>query len=180
MSEPFADGYAAALVAEATRRSGLVWLAPLEGGRARPAWHVWREGAVYVVHEGREQRLPWLRAAERVRVTARSKDKGGRLVTWLARPVPVEPGAPEWDAAVADLHAARLNPPDGEQQPARWARESLVTRLEPTGELLEQPGALPTGSLAAPPPPTPATTRTPLPFVVGPRPGRRRRRGAGP
>jgi hypothetical protein len=135
---------------------------------------VWREGAVYVVHEGREQPLPWLREAGGVRVIVPSKDKGGRLVTWAARVVPVEPATPEWDAAVADLHAARLNPPDGEQQPARWARESRVTRLEPTGELLERPGAMPTASLAATPPPTPATTRDKLPFLVGPRPRRRR------
>ena len=176
MTEPadvFGDPYAAGLVAEAAKKSGLVWLAD-DGGRAHPAWHVWRESAVYVVHEGREQPLPWLRRASRVRVTVPSKDKGGRLVTWVATPVALDPGSPEWDAAVADLHAARLNPPDGEAQPARWARESLVTRLEPTGELLERPGAMPSGSHVAEPVRTSATTRDKLPFVIGRRARRRR------
>ena len=171
MTEPFADAYAAALVAEACRKSALVWLRPEGDERAYPAWHVWRDGAAYVVHEGYEQPLPWLAEAERVVVLVRSKDKGGRLVGWVARPQPVEPGTPDWDAAVPDLHAARLNPPDGEEQPLRWARESRVTRLAPTGELVEQPGDMPTGSLAAPPAPTSATTLGRLPFVLG----RRRR-----
>jgi len=32
------------------------------------------------------------------------------------------------------LHAQRLNAPDGQEQPARWARESRVLTLLPDGE----------------------------------------------
>lgn len=158
----------APLVEEACRRSKLVWLtAPDLPGRA--VWHVWHEGAVHVVTGGLEQPLPELPAT--VEVTVRSKDKGGRLVTWVARVDTLDVGSAEWPAAAAALHAERLNPPDGEAQPQRWARESRILRLTPTGQVRERPGALPTASLAAAPATTPATTRGRLPFVLG----RRRR-----
>jgi hypothetical protein len=68
-------------------------------------------------------------------VLVRSHERrSGLLVTWTAEVSPVEPGTPAWDDAVPVLHAARLNAPDGEQQPQRWARESTVLRLRPTGE----------------------------------------------
>lgn len=163
-----------ALVEEACRKSAMVWLQPAAAGRAVAAWHVWHAGAAYVVSGGREQWLPPMPEGGRVLVTTRSKDKGGRLVTWAATARQVEPGSEEWDAAVPELHGKRLNAPDGEEQPARWARESTVTRLEPTGELLEAPGHMPTRSHAAAPPGSPATTRGPLPFVFGRRARRRR------
>jgi hypothetical protein len=176
--EPLRD-FEMALVAEAARKSGVIWVAV--GGsttNARAAWHVWLDGAAYVVTGGAEQQLPGLESAADVLVTVPSKDKGGRLVTWVARPSVVEPGTDEWAAAVPALHAKRLNAPDGENQPARWAAESRVVRLEPTGEVLERPGAMPTRSEAAPPRPTRATTRGPLPFVIGRATGRGRRRPA--
>jgi hypothetical protein len=162
-----------ALVAEACRRSKLVWISVL-GRRPAPAWHVWLDGAAYVVHGRAEQPLPDLDSgATTALVTVRSKDKGGRLVTWAAQVTDLAVGSPEWDAAVAALHTERLNARDGEEQPARWARECRITRLQPTGEVREAPGAMPEDSGASPPPPTPATTRGPLPFVVGPRARRR-------
>lgn len=164
---------AAALVAEACRRSSMLWLRPHGSRRAHAAWHVWHTGAAYVVHGGSEQRLPELLGVDPVEVTVRSKDDGGRLVTWHAAATAVEPTDGEWEAVVAALHAARLNAPDGEEQPARWARESHVVRLGPRGPLAEQPGAMPTSSHAAPPPPSPATTRGRLPFVLGRRRPRR-------
>jgi len=163
-----------ALVAESCRASAMSWLRP--DGTARPllAWHVWHEDALYVVSGGHEQELPDMPAGTPVAVTVRSKDNGARLVTWTATASPVEPGSPLWDAVVPVLHAKRLNPPDGEAQPARWARESTVTRLEPTGVLAESPGRMPRRSHAAPPPDSPATTRGALPFVIGRRARRRR------
>lgn len=163
----------AALVEEACRKSGLVWLALPGSAGERPAWHVWHEGAVWVVHGGREQPLPGLQGAPTVLVTVRSKDKGGRLVSFTARAQDVAEGTPEWAGAAAVLRAKRLNAPDGEAQVERWARESVLTRLEPTGEVPERPGAMPDGSLAAAPRPTPATTLARLPFVLGRRRGRR-------
>jgi len=176
--EPLRDEYEMALVEEATKKSGVIWVRPASAppSSARAAWHVWVEGAAYVVTGGHEQRIPGIDSATEVVVTVPSKDKGGRLVTWMARPSLVEPGSAQWAVAVPALHANRLNAPDGEEQPARWARESQVIRLEPTGEVLERPGAMPTRSQAAPPRPTRATTRGPLPFVIGRATGRKRRR----
>ncbi|MCW2605584.1 MAG: hypothetical protein JWO60_277 [Frankiales bacterium] len=120
------------VVAEATRRSGLVWVRPEAGGREQPVWHVWHDGAALVVTGGLEQPFP---EAARVVVVVRSRARqGDRLVQWVATVEDVPPGTPAWDAAVPLLHAERLNAPDGEEQPARWARESRVLRLVPTGE----------------------------------------------
>ncbi|MBD9732077.1 hypothetical protein IGX29_09665 [Streptomyces sp. H28] len=161
-----------ALIEEATKKSGLVWV---EGpaGPARALWHVWHEGAACVVGDGPgEQPLPGLADGARAQVTVRSKDKGGRLVSWTATVVELPAGSEAWTAAVAELKGKRLNAPDGEAVPERWARECRVLRLEPTGATAPLPG----GSLAAPPRPTPATTRRPAPAGL-PRLLARRRRG---
>ncbi len=165
---------ALALVEEACRKSSILWLRPPGQKRSVAAWHAWADGGAYVVSGGREQDLPPLPHGATVLVTVRSKDKGDRLVTWSARAVPLVTGSPEWEHVVPELHAKRLNPPDGEAQPLRWAAESTITRLEPTGELVEAPGRISTDSHAAAPPESPATTRGRLPFVVGRRARRRR------
>ncbi|MGW2690444.1 hypothetical protein [Streptomyces sp. NPDC001296] len=168
-----------ALVEEATKKSGLIWVeaVPHAGAHTQvtPAlalWHVWHEGAACVVGDGPgEQPLPGLTDGGEAVVTVRSKDKGGRIVTWPARVVELAPGSPEWEAAVAELKGKRLNSPDGEQMPERWRRECRVLRLEPRGETLP----LPSDSQAAPPPPSPAVTRRPIPAAL-PRLLRRKRR----
>ncbi|QNP70376.1 hypothetical protein IAG44_13570 [Streptomyces roseirectus] len=151
-----------ALVEEATKKSGLVWVKGSDAP-ARPLWHAWHEGAAHVLGDGPgEQPLTGLSEGGTAEVTVRSKDKGGRLVTWTAQVARVEPGTPEWDAAVAELKTKRLNAPDGEAMVGRWARECRLLRLEPTGETLPAPE----GDLAARPVPTPATTREPIPAAV--------------
>lgn len=168
---------AMALVEEACRKSALVWLRPLGARYAVPAWHVFTAGAVHVVGGGIEQDLPELAAdgdGDEVEVTVRSKDNGGRLLTFRATVTRVPPDSEAWTTVVPDLHAKRLNPPDGERQPQRWAQESTVLRLEATGRLVESPGHPSHRSHAAEPPGSPATTRGPLPFVVGRRARRRR------
>lgn len=155
-----------ALVEEATRKSGLIWVGVADQA-PRPVWHVWHDGGAYLVVGGREQELPGLDAVHTVSVTVRSKDKGGRLVTWTAKPRQVRPDGQEWVTVAALLHGQRLNATDGEQQPKRWRRESQIYRLEPTGVVAERPGTMPTGSQAAAPPASPATTRGKLPFVIG-------------
>jgi hypothetical protein len=165
---------ALAIVEEACRKSALIWLRPDGADRSYPAWHVWVGGAVHVVSGGLEQPLPELPDGSTVDVTARSKDTGGRIVTFRATVTSVTPDDEVWGSVVSELHAKRLNPPDGEAQPDRWARESHILRLEPTGELVEGPGHLPHRSHAAEPPVSPATTLGPLPFVVGRRARRRR------
>ncbi len=166
-----------ALIEEACRKSAMCWLARRgPDGTSRPflAWHIWHDGALYVVSGGQEQPLPLMPDGELLTVTVRSKDTGTRLVAWLGAASGVDPGTPEWDSVVPELHAKRLNPIDGEQQPARWARESTVTRITPTGEVVEAPGRMSHRSHAAPPPASPATTRGALPFMIGRRARRRR------
>ncbi|WP_282694181.1 hypothetical protein [Streptomyces sp. CC208A] len=150
-----------ALVEEATKKSGLVWVRGT--GPARALWHVWHDGAAHVVGDGPgEQPLPGLVDGAAAEVTVRSKDKGGRIVSWTAVVRQLTPGTEEWDAAVAELKGKRLNAPDGEAVPDRWARECRVLRLDPRTATT----ALPDGSLAAAPLPSPATTRRPAPAAL--------------
>ncbi|MET9439213.1 hypothetical protein [Streptomyces sp. NPDC006610] len=161
-----------ALVEEATKKSGLIWVKGSGVPAARALWHVWHDGAAYVVGDGPgEQPLPGLVGGASAEVTVRSKDKGGRLVSWTARVEEPAAGSEEWEAAVAELKGKRLNAPDGEAMTERWRRECRVVRLAPTGET----HPLPQGSLAAAPASTPATTREPIPAGL-PRLLRKRRR----
>ncbi|MDQ1696004.1 MAG: hypothetical protein QOJ03_1357, partial [Frankiaceae bacterium] len=49
----------AALIEEAAKKSGLVWLrAPGPGQRAQPVWHAWQDGSLYVLSGGLEQPVP--------------------------------------------------------------------------------------------------------------------------
>ncbi|AWT45327.1 MULTISPECIES: hypothetical protein [Streptomyces] len=149
-----------ALVEEAVKKSGLIWVRGAGAPAARALWHVWHEGAACLVGDGPgEQPLPHLADGGSAEVTVRSKDKGGRLVTFTATVTELAPESEQWQAAVAELKGKRLNAPDGEAMPARWARECRVLRLEPAGA----PLPLPDGSLAEAPLPSPATTREPVP-----------------
>src|SRR6476469_5811228 len=104
--------------ADATRRSGVAWVQA--DGRDHLVWQVWHDGAMYVVSGGLEQALPEVRRAV---VAVRSKQRQGDLpVRWVADVERVVPGSPLWDEVVPLLHARRLNPPDGQAQPERWAR----------------------------------------------------------
>ncbi|MFJ2703288.1 hypothetical protein ACIO3R_08815 [Streptomyces sp. NPDC087428] len=148
-----------ALVEEATKKSGLVWVRGT--GPARALWHVWHESAALFVGDGPgEQPLPaGLTDGATAEVTARSKDKGGRLVAWTASVTQLAPRSEAWEAAVAELRGKRLNAPDAEQMTGRWARECRILRLTPLGSRTD----LPTDSGAAAPLPTTATTRMPVP-----------------
>jgi hypothetical protein len=124
------------LVETATRKSGLVWVSAEGSSTAAPVWHLWHDGAMYVVTGGLEQPLPDLPTGRAV-VAVRSKERqADLLVRWVAEISAVDPGTPAWDEVVPLLHAGRLNAPDGEEQPARWARDSRVLRFAPTGEQL--------------------------------------------
>ncbi|QIP84800.1 hypothetical protein GLX30_13000 [Streptomyces sp. Tu 2975] len=150
-----------ALVEEATKKSGLIWVRG--DGPARALWHVWHEGAAYIVGDGPgEQPLPGLVDGADAEVTVRSKDKGGRLVAWSARVSELAPHSQTWEAAVGELKGKRLNAPDAERMTERWARECRVLRLEPRDVVTD----LPDGSLAAAPLPTAATTRRPAPAAL--------------
>ncbi|MFR9724055.1 hypothetical protein ACL02R_11920 [Streptomyces sp. MS19] len=165
----------AALVEEAARKSALVWVRGPEGP-ARALWHVWHDGAVWLVGGPGEQPLDGLGLADGVRaeVTCRSKDKGGRLVSWPAAVSEPAPGGDEWTAAAVELAAKRLNGRDtAAETAARWRADCRVLRLAPDGGPVLRPAHMPTASPAAPPLPSPAATRSGTPSGL---PARRRRR----
>jgi hypothetical protein len=155
--------YHAALVEEATKKSGVLWLTLPDLPQPRAAWHVWFEGAAYVLTGGEgEQPLPGLPESTHVTVIVGSKDKGGRLVTWEAEVTEIEPETDEWDAVVPVLGRERLN---GDQEQAdRWARDSYVIRLTPAGAATTDH---PADYAAVRPVPTPATSAAKRPFMVG-------------
>jgi hypothetical protein len=137
-----------ALIAEATKRAGLIWITvPGPGGggpgggagsggagdgRPRPVWHIWRDAA-YVLTGPGEQDVPGLGDAGQVTVAVPSKDTGGLLLRWTARVSRVEPGSAEWSEIIGALLAGRLNEPasPGESPAERWARTGQVYRLTP-------------------------------------------------
>ena len=104
-----------ALIAEATKRAGLIWItvpdAAVPGGagggatgRPHPVWHVWRDAA-YVLTGPGEQDVPGLGDASLVTVSVASKDTGGLLVRWAARVSRVQPGSAEWSGIIGALLA---------------------------------------------------------------------------
>ncbi|GAA0377853.1 hypothetical protein GCM10009530_30550 [Microbispora corallina] len=116
-----------AVIEEGAKKSGVLWLALPSG--ARLAWHVWHDGAIYVVTGGGEQSLPGLAESAEVEVTLRSKDNGSRLVRFPASVEVVDQAAAA--DAVAALAKDRLNAPDAAGLPARWAEHATVVRLRP-------------------------------------------------
>ena len=157
------------------KKSGVVWITVPPAGRPVVAWHLWRDDSAYLVTGPQEQPVAGLAQASACTVTVPSKDKGGRLVTWRADVTRVAPGSDEWTDVVPALLTSRLNLPDADEAEKRWADTCAVLRLRPTGELTESGANLPDGSLAAPPPPSPATTAVNIPYTIG----RRRRAGRG-
>ena len=120
------------LVEEATRRSGVVWLQ--RSGRTSPVWQLWHDGAAHLVVDGGEQPLADVRGGDRVLVVVRSKERqADRVVQWPAEVTEVAPGSAAWQVLAPLLAARRLNALDGDAQPDRWARESRVLSLVPTG-----------------------------------------------
>ena len=119
-----------ALVAELARKSGVSWIR--HGGRTQAVWHVWHDEALCLVSGGDEQPLPDLGDGDRVEVVMRSKDTGGRLLTWVGQVSVVRPGDERWAATTAALVAGRLNVPDLATAADRWASSSVVHRIVPT------------------------------------------------
>jgi len=119
------------LVAEATKRAGVVWLSSPTASPPVPptlVWHVWHEGAAYVVCGGEEQALPPLGAAAVVTVRSASRS---RLVDWPAAVERVAPASALWDSVTPLLAAKRLNAASATGLPDRWAASSTVLRLTP-------------------------------------------------
>jgi hypothetical protein len=158
------DALATALVAELSKKTGVSWLR--HGEETFPVWHVWHEDALCLVSGGGEQPLPDLVDGDLVEITQRSKDNGGRLVTWVGEVSVVRPDDPLWEPTTSTLVSDRLNLRDLSTAAAEWARTSAVHRIRPTGRLVEDPDTLSDDDHRATPRPTSATTRGPLPRVL--------------
>ncbi|WP_042376985.1 hypothetical protein [Streptacidiphilus melanogenes] len=164
-AEPSAELLDRALIEEAAKKSGLLWVRR-DGGRDRALWHAWVDDAVVVVGDGGEQPLEGLGEGMDVVVTLRSRDKWGRLVAFWARTELLAPRSEAWRAAVDELKGKRLNALDHGGVDERWAEDSRVLRLVPHGTSVEHPGAMPDAAHAAAPVPTPATTRRAIPAAL--------------
>jgi hypothetical protein len=169
-ADPRAPTNPSALLAEAGKKSGLLWI-DIPGDRAWPVWHAWLDGTAYVVTGPGEQRLPALPAD--LAVTFKSKDTGGRLVTVPAHATMLTPEDERWEAATTALKTSRLNSPAGDTV-ARWAAEATVYALTPHGDALEGPGIYSQESGARQPVPTAATTANWRPWHLKGRPKWRR------
>ena len=117
------------LVAEATRRSGVVWVSA-DGTDPRLVWHLWHDDALWLVGGGEEQELPPLEGTAVVAVRSKAA-QSGRVVEWEAAVTQVLPGTPQWDEVVPLLAAERLNASSATDLPAQWAARSTVLRLAP-------------------------------------------------
>ena len=115
------------LIEEGAKKSSVLWISL--AGRDLLAWHVWHDGAVYVVTGGEEQSLPGLAEASRVRVTLRSKDNGARLISFDAEVEVVDQASSP--VVVAALAKDRLNATDSSTLPSRWSSTSTIVRLAP-------------------------------------------------
>ncbi|CAA9360925.1 MAG: hypothetical protein AVDCRST_MAG72-2162 [uncultured Nocardioidaceae bacterium] len=172
------DAFTAALTQELGKKTGVCWLRYGDPGHVpvdHAAWHVWLDGSLYVVSGGDEQHLPGIEDVERLEVVMRSRENGGRLLTWVGKASVVRPGDEAWEPATTALVAGRLNLDDLSTAVAGWAEHSVVTQITPVGELTEGPGSLGDDAGLAAPPPTPAITRGPLPKILGRRSRRRPR-----
>jgi hypothetical protein len=155
------------LITESMKKAAVVWLSDLDGpdgpaAAPRPvaAWCSWIGEALYVVSGPGEQAVPGLAGARHATVTGRG-DNGARIVSWPADVTRVEPGSTEWDEVAPQLAGKRLNLPADEDTPGRWAAGCVLSRLAPAGDPAAE---LPDGSLAAPPPGSPAARRAGIPF----------------
>lgn len=123
--------FANALVAELAKKSGLLWVS--YGGHSRPVWHEWVEPAVCVVSGGGEQPLPGIAEQSTVTLLLRSKTTRFLIASAEATVEVLTPASEHWDDVTMALRNGRLNLPDRDTAVDRWARDSVVVRLLPTG-----------------------------------------------
>lgn len=175
-----------ALIDEAMKKSGLIWVYTPRSPGGRALWHVWLEGNAYVLTRvpdattsaerdayeqlgaNTEQPDPGLADGATVWVVVRSKDDAHRLISLAVKAHEVRPHDPDWSAASSELAKSRLNLRDPEDAPRRWAPEARfrIYRLTPTGEVGERPGSYDSTAHRAAPVVTPATTAGKPPRVL--------------
>ncbi|MFC0106776.1 hypothetical protein [Kibdelosporangium aridum] len=113
------------LIADATKKSGLIWITRPGDTRPVPTWHHWHNDAAYVLVD--------LSDVDSVPVIVRDKATGARALTWDATVTRVLPGTDEWDTVVPEIHAARLNsaPIDANTPLFRLAPAAVSTTAAP-------------------------------------------------
>lgn len=161
--------------------AAVVWVSPDPSGdgsdppHTGPVWHVWSDGACYLLTGPGEQPLPGLRAGGRCAVTVRNSS-GGRALTWSASIEVLDPGGPEWSSVAPKLAAGRLNGGDPVSVVPTWPGRLSILCLRPSGGLATAGLGMPTDSQAAAPLPSPARTPYRMPSDIT-RGWRRRRAG---
>lgn len=156
-----------ALVDEAMKKSGLIWVTTPAMPSGRAFWHAWLTPTAYLLTGAGEQPDPDWTDGSPVSVLIRSKDNAHRLVSWDAVVTRVDPADEDWDAATTALVAGRLNLRESDSAPARWAEGgATVYRLQPAGTLGEKPGSYSDSSHREAPVATAATTVTSKPWVL--------------
>lgn len=158
---------------------GVVWLAPdphLPGvpPTTGPLWHVWSDGACYLLTGPGEQQLPGITAGNRAQVIVRNA-AGGRALRWEADVEILDPAGAVWAAVAPKLAAGRLNGGDPVTVVQTWPGRLTIVCLRPTGALVTPEIDMPDDSGAAPPLPTSATTPYRMPSDIT-RSWRRRRK----
>ncbi len=158
-------GDSAGVLDAAMRAAGVVWLSPEPSAPGAesvppttgPVWHVWADGACYLLTGPGEQPLPGIVAGRQCQVTVRNS-AGGRALTWPAFVEEVDPADPTWAAIAPKLAAARLNGGDPVAVVATWPGRLTILGLRPSGPPITPETGMPDDSQAAAPLPTPATT----------------------
>lgn len=171
MTEPVSSAFTAALVQELGKKTSVCWLR--YDGQEHAAWHTWLDDALYVVSGGDEQPLPGIEDNTSIEVVMRSKENGGRLLTWVGEVSVVRPADELWEPVSKALVAGRLNLDDLTTAAAEWAERSVVSRIVPTDRLVESPDSLGDDAHLAVPKLTGATTRGALPRILHRRAKRR-------
>ncbi|AXT84180.1 hypothetical protein C6I20_02530 [Aeromicrobium sp. A1-2] len=121
------------LVADLAKKSGLVWVS--YAGSSHAVWHEWVGDAVCVVSGGAEQPLPGITEQQIVVLSLRSKSNRALVARAEARVEVLGAESEHWGPVTSALKSGRLNLVDSDHAIERWARESVVVRLVPTGEV---------------------------------------------
>lgn len=164
-----------ALIDEALKKSGVIWLHTSATPGGQGYWHVWLDDTIYLLTGGQEQPDGGVVSEEVVTVVVRSKETTARLLSFDAVVSELRPSDPDWGAAAAALATARLNLQDTPGAPDRWAADPGIRliRLTPSTPDGERPGNYSNSSHRAAPRPSTATTAGPKPRVL------HRRHGSG-
>lgn len=126
---------AAALLAQAARKSRVAWLS-FEGPEGEVpellVWHAWDgEALVVLADPATDERLADLPGARTATVAVRSRDHGGRLTDCRCTVEVVAPDDPAWPGTADALLSVRLNLVDPAAERERWRRAVPVVRLSP-------------------------------------------------